>query len=249
MAFVVYARRSGAQALFHDPGPLPRWEITLQEFFLYLFAIICAVLVVLGAAGVVVGALKLSTNARTVLSAAAFSTTMMASALMVPRGLAREPFQWSKVRADVKSGTLTLLICLPFVMAVTIGWIFVLQRAGFPVEKQDIVQLFLDNKSSGLVYVLIALAVIVAPIGEELVFRGILFRFLRMRLPRWAAYLIPAVLFSASHQSVAAFLPLVTLALIFAYAYERTGRIGTVIVAHGLFNLLSVVLALAGLSG
>ena len=42
--------------------------------------------------------------------------------------------------------------------------------------------------------------------------------------------------------------PLVLLAVIFSLAYERTGRIGTPIVAHALFNLNSVLVILSGIS-
>ena len=42
------------------------------------------------------------------------------------------------------------------------------------------------------------------------------------------------------------FIPLVTLAVVFALAYERTGNIGTTIVAHALFNLNAALLVLAG---
>jgi membrane protease YdiL (CAAX protease family) len=40
----------------------------------------------------------------------------------------------------------------------------------------------------------------------------------------------------------------VVLAVIFSLAYERTGRIGTAIVAHALFNLHTVVLIFAGVT-
>jgi uncharacterized protein len=40
--------------------------------------------------------------------------------------------------------------------------------------------------------------------------------------------------------------PLLALAVIFSLAYERTGHIGTPIVAHALFNLNTVALILSG---
>jgi membrane protease YdiL (CAAX protease family) len=84
---------------------------------------------------------------------------------------------------------------------------------------------------------MIALAVLVAPLAEEFVFRAGLFRYLRTRLPRSAALLVPAVVFAVLHGNYASFGPLVALAIVFSVAYERTGHIGTTIVAHALFNL------------
>jgi membrane protease YdiL (CAAX protease family) len=41
---------------------------------------------------------------------------------------------------------------------------------------------------------------------------------------------------------------LVALGIIFSLAYERTGRIGTTIIAHGLFNLNTIILILCGVT-
>ena len=46
----------------------------------------------------------------------------------------------------------------------------------------------------------------------------------------------------------ASFAPLVTLAVVFSIAYERTGNIGTVMVAHALFNLHTVALIFLGVT-
>jgi hypothetical protein len=43
------------------------------------------------------------------------------------------------------------------------------------------------------------------------------------------------------------FLPLIALAAVFCLAYERTGMIGTVIVAHALFNLNSMLQFVTGI--
>ena len=59
---------------------------------------------------------------------------------------------------------------------------------------------------------------------------------------------MPALLFGALHANLSSFVPLVALGLIFSLAYERTGRIGTTIVAHGLFNLNTIVLILCGVT-
>ena len=91
-------------------------------------------------------------------------------------------------------------------------------------------------------------SVVVAPVTEELIFRRGLFRWLRTRLPRPAALLLPAVLFAALHANLASFPALVVLGVIFSLAYERTGRIGTSIVAHALFNLHTILLVLAGVT-
>jgi hypothetical protein len=99
---------------------------------------------------------------------------------------------------------------------------------------------------------MITLAVVIAPLTEELVFRAGLFRFLRSRAPHWLALGVSAVLFASLHvnwvtlEGLTSFVPLVALAVMFSLAYERTGKIGTAIVAHALFNLNTVVLIFSG---
>jgi membrane protease YdiL (CAAX protease family) len=101
---------------------------------------------------------------------------------------------------------------------------------------------------------MIALAVVIAPLNEELVFRAGIFRYLRTRIPRWAALLLPALTFAALHvnwqnlQGLSSLAPLVVLAIVLAIAYERTGNIGTSIVAHACFNLNTIVVILSGLN-
>ena len=93
---------------------------------------------------------------------------------------------------------------------------------------------------------LLVAAIIIAPVTEELIFRAGIFRYMRTRLPRWAALLIPALLFGALHSNLASFVPLVAFGVVFSLAYERTGRIGTTMVAHALFNLTTALIALTG---
>jgi membrane protease YdiL (CAAX protease family) len=111
-----------------------------------------------------------------------------------------------------------------------------------------LIAMFADAKSPGLLAFMILLAVVIAPITEELLFRAGIFRYVRTRLPRWAALLIPSVLFGALHANLASFAPLVALGVVFSLAYARTGRIATTIVAHGLFNLNTIVLIFSGVT-
>jgi membrane protease YdiL (CAAX protease family) len=114
--------------------------------------------------------------------------------------------------------------------------------------------MFANAKSPWLLIVMITLAVVIAPLNEELVFRAGLFRFLRTRIPRWLALLLPALTFAVLHvnwhtlQGLASLAPLVMLAIVFSLAYERTGRIGTSIVAHACFNLNTILVIFSGLN-
>jgi hypothetical protein len=152
------------------------------------------------------------------------------------------------------SGVITFLIALPVVFAASSAWEFVLQRMGLPDEKQDMVDILQNSHSWMLKGSLVAVATILVPITEETIFRAGLFRYFRTRVPRWMTILLTSALFGALHVSwsdnlsgLPSLAPLFALAVVFCLAYERTGRIGTTMVAHALFNLNTFVLVVAGI--
>jgi membrane protease YdiL (CAAX protease family) len=154
---------------------------------------------------------------------------------------------------ELRSGLATFLVALPLVDGASFAWEYLLGKAGLPVEKQDMVDI-LENTDSGVIKLsLVAVAVLLVPVTEEILFRAGLFRYFRTRAPRWAAILLSSLLFGALHVSwgdhfvgLPSLAPLTVLAVVFCLAYERTGSIGTTIVAHALFNLNTFVLVVAG---
>ncbi|HRE83949.1 MAG TPA: CPBP family intramembrane metalloprotease [Opitutaceae bacterium] len=146
------------------------------------------------------------------------------------------------------AGLLTFLAAMPLVVATSLLWNPLLKWAGFPVDTQELIELLANSESPALIIGMGILAVVLAPLVEETIFRAGLFRYLRTRIPRSLALLLSAVLFSSLHASLAAFGPLVVFGVVLAIAYERTGRILVPIVAHGLFNLHTLILLLSGVT-
>jgi membrane protease YdiL (CAAX protease family) len=75
------------------------------------------------------------------------------------------------------------------------------------------------------------------PFGEELLFRGVLYTWLR----RWGvavAMVGSALIFGVNHGINVVFLATVVLGLVLALAYERSGSIWPGVVGHVLYNLL-----------
>jgi membrane protease YdiL (CAAX protease family) len=86
--------------------------------------------------------------------------------------------------------------------------------------------------------------VVLAPIAEELFFRGVVFNaFRRERGRRWA-YIGSAALFAVIHLSLVALVPIFLLGLALAWVYERTGSLLAPIVMHAVVNGISVAIAL-----
>ena len=152
------------------------------------------------------------------------------------------------VPAALREGVSTFLTALPIVSLTGFLWQKALGSLGVEAKPQDLVTLFAHTKDLAAIAIMIGLAVLVAPVTEELVFRVGLFRWLRTRIARGLALFAPAVVFASLHDgNVAVFLPLVVLAVCLSLAYERTGHPLVPMVAHALFNLNTLVLVLAGL--
>ena len=85
------------------------------------------------------------------------------------------------------------------------------------------------------------LIVFLAPLGEEMVFRGIAYTALRRR-GKWRALILTSLLFAVAHMQVIHFIPIFLIGLILAYLFERTGSLKPAIALHVLVNLILMIL-------
>lgn len=116
---------------------------------------------------------------------------------------------------------------------------------GHPVSSDDgLVQYFRNRPAAGDLVLAIAMAVVVAPLAEELLFRGYLYGILKKYGGRAVATLASAALFSASHPNLPGVPSLFLLAVCLVLAYELTGSLWAPIVMHALFNSATVVVIL-----
>ncbi len=146
----------------------------------------------------------------------------------------------------LRGGFITFAVALAVVFPVSILWQGALRALGVDAPPQDLIRLFRDAGDMPSLTLLLGLAVLVAPVTEELLFRAGIFRWLRTRVPRGVALILPAFLFALIHGYLAVLMPLLALALVLALAYEHSGRVGVPMLAHGLFNLNTIALVLAG---
>lgn len=154
----------------------------------------------------------------------------------------REPF--TKLAVHALS---TVVIALPVLALVSFGWNQLLRALGLPAEPQDLLAIFGSVQSKPLLAAMLFVACVLAPINEELLFRGAIFRFSRQRFGRAVALLLSGALFGALHGNWAGFVPLGLLGAFLALAYERTGDIRVAMLAHGLFNANTLLVVLSGI--
>lgn len=104
-------------------------------------------------------------------------------------------------------------------------------------------------KQDAPVLLVLLLVLVLAPMGEEMLMRGLAYSRLRRHLPPLAAALLTAGVFSIMHLNLVQLLATLPLGLLLAAVYERTGRLAPVIGMHVAFNLLSLVVPVAAVSG
>lgn len=93
-----------------------------------------------------------------------------------------------------------------------------------------------------LTFMMFCYSVLLAPVCEELIFRGVTLRQAKKSLPFWAANLFQAVLFGVYHMNMMQGIYAFFLALILGYICEKGNGIHSPILLHMLFNFWGTVL-------
>src|SRR5206468_3740315 len=84
--------------------------------------------------------------------------------------------------------------------------------------------------------------VLIVPPAEELLFRGILYPWIKRTGHPQTALWVTSAAFAAIHMNAPTFVPLLVLALVLTWLYEKTGNLLAPIVAHSCFNGLNFAL-------
>lgn len=90
---------------------------------------------------------------------------------------------------------------------------------------------------SDLSFMLIIYSVIMAPIVEEIIFRGLIFRYARHAMPFWAANIWQALLFGVLHMNLVQGIYAFTIGLFFGWICHRGRGIKYSIPVHIIFNI------------
>lgn len=125
---------------------------------------------------------------------------------------------------------------------------YVVTRSGNELPPvQEELQAALTDPGIGLL--VSAVVVLLVPLGEELLFRGMLFSALRDRVPLWPAIGLSSLVFGLTHVEPLAIVLTFPAGMLWAWGFHRRGTLVTAVVAHAVFNLINVVLLRLGLGG
>ncbi len=126
---------------------------------------------------------------------------------------------------------------LPPLLVVTLVNVLLAEIIGFgDAAPHPVVGMLLEDGDPMQVAALGLAVVVGAPLGEELIFRGFLYRTFRLRGGVLVSALASGAIFALLHMSPAAFLPYMGLGVAFALVFEWTGSLWASIILHGLWN-------------
>ena len=145
-----------------------------------------------------------------------------------------------RVRLRIGQGLLVVWASLPVVY----GVLLLIRWVSGVHDQQESIE-FMEKGGAGWEYFAV-FAVLVAPLLEEIAFRGLLYPAIRARLGSMGALVLTSTLFGLVHVEVNVMIPLGIFGLFLGVLVERTGSILPCVVAHMAFNVLSVAQVVAG---
>jgi uncharacterized protein len=146
---------------------------------------------------------------------------------------------WRRWRGDLPAVGIGLIAVLPVVLGAQ--WVGSLLGGG---ESQPLLDFWLGTPSWGDRLLVVVMALVVAPMCEEVIFRGYLFQVARRYVGIGWAVLAVSLLFAAIHVHLPAFLGLFVLAVALNLVYAKVGVIWAPTVMHSAFNALTLVVSL-----
>lgn len=128
---------------------------------------------------------------------------------------------------------LAALVGTWFVSTVTVVWL----ESSFPTIFPSPTEAVGDSS------LYVVLSVLVAPVAEEVLFRGILFRHARQVMPVFAAYFVTNFVFALFHGTMIHMYGAVVAGILFTLVYHYTGMLSGAVAVHFGYNFLTVILS------
>jgi len=236
---------------WRGPNRLSHWDIPVGDFLLLLFVVL--LFVFFGSQTAVYWSDKTILDepvgelARAVITG--YSSHLCSIMAWILFGL-HHPGIWPGRRLpwfrSAVFGIRSLLFALPVVLLVATAWTGLLDAIGLPTEPQGLIEIIREADNLRYLIALGALAIVIAPINEELLFRGGLFRFFNARLPTPVAMILSSIPFGLLHMNWFSFLPLVVLGCFLCGVTLKTGSLKPAILMHAFFNMNAIASILSG---
>jgi membrane protease YdiL (CAAX protease family) len=112
--------------------------------------------------------------------------------------------------------------------------------AGGEMSPQEVVEFLQNADTPRDRLAVLAMAVVVAPVAEEMIFRGYLYPVGKRYFGAFASMVVTSLLFAVLHGHIGSLPALFTLAMCLGLAYEKSGTLLVPMIMHAVFNAISV---------
>ena len=153
---------------------------------------------------------------------------------------------WSTWFIPIALGLETALF-IPFLMFSWLSLILIKALKPFAPEQVDVIlklsealQKFIKNSDWSVFCVIVLAAVVIAPIVEEIVFRGVLFNCISHRFGIVAGVVSTSLIFAVFHLNAVAFLVLFSLGVVLQILYVKTKSIFSCMIFHAVHNAVAM---------
>jgi membrane protease YdiL (CAAX protease family) len=151
----------------------------------------------------------------------------------------------SRFPVAVRLGLVAYLGMMPVMFVYMLLFNILLQTLGQDIGMQDVAKVLAEDGTGISRCYMIFMAIGLAPVAEELFFRGLLLPTIARKWGLSRAILVTSILFAAVHPHLPALVPLFVVSIFLCVAYAYTNSIVVPIVMHMLFNGVNILLLLA----
>lgn len=151
------------------------------------------------------------------------------------------------LRSALAQTTPYFIRCYPIIWLASLIWLGLLtglRKLGILDElpPQVLITLLSNGKEPVAIALLVLFAVVLAPIVEEVIFRGAIYRFLKSAIPTFAAQVVSAAIFALMHANLLSFIPLLVIGTFLARIYEKEGNLLLPMIFHAYWNAFSLLM-------
>ncbi|MDR0693329.1 MAG: CPBP family intramembrane metalloprotease [Puniceicoccales bacterium] len=147
--------------------------------------------------------------------------------------------------STLKSAIYNLGLALPVFLGTSFLWgifLYLIHSLGVPVDlsPQTTVQLFSHPENPFVTVIHAVTATAIAPILEEIIFHGFIYRVLKRRGSKFVAASFTSFIFALAHWNLLAFAGLFMFSMCLIQIYEHSADIGEPMLVHALFNATTI---------
>jgi len=238
-----------------NSGRIPGFDIRFWEVLAVLGASIGFAILVAMVTGVVMGGFD-PDRAKTLATSETFALTVLGLStlgmfvwahiiIIMRRRMSWRDFGFRPIR--VRTGFAAAVLGLLAVPVMALTGSAVQRILGRPLESPQLQFLAPDGFSWTIVVGMVLIGGLMAPLAEEILFRGLLYGWLRRFWRILPATMLSAAIFGLIHGIVPVIAAAFVVGLALAYVYERTGSLWTPTIVHATQNCVAMAIMFASL--